>query len=241
MQRILLAIDDATLCDSASDYLSRQGYLTSTAASREAADRVGREEDGADVLILDAVGCEEEALLACSAVRTVSAIPLIVLTWRDDSEERVKGIDAGADDYLVKPFNPRELMARIRVVSRRASFARAGLAVREPHGYCFGEWRLDVLSHTLRHSDGSAQILTASEYRLIEVLVTCAGELLPRTRLLWCLHGREWSRYEHSIEARMSRMRRLLRDSRSRGSGRLIRSVYGAGYVFESAVAPDYT
>ena len=239
MQRILLAIDDAALRSLASDYLSGQGYLTATAASREAANKV-MQEDGADVLVLDASGCAEEVLLACSAIRSISPIPLIVLTARDDSEERIRGLDAGADDYLVKPFNPRELVARIRVVSRRAWFARGEVADRKPSSYRFGEWRLDLLSHTLRHADGSARVLTASEFRLLEVLVTHAQKLLPRARLLWCLHGREWNRYETSIEARMSRLRLILRDRRNDGSVPLIQTVYGAGYLFGSAVAPEY-
>lgn len=138
MHHILLAIDDATLRNSASDYLSGQGFVTSTASSGEAARRV-REKGSADVLIVDAVGCAEDALRVCSAVRSVSAVPMIVLTARDDAEERANGIDAGADDYLVKPIHLRELMARIRVVCRRASFAQ--FAGPEPFGYGFGyEW-----------------------------------------------------------------------------------------------------
>lgn len=237
MHHILLAIDDATLCDSASKYLVRQGYRTSTAASAEAASRVSCEQS-ADVLVVDAVGCAEEALRVCSAVRRVSWVPIIVLTSRDDSEERVRGLDAGVDDYLVKPFNPRELMARIKVVSRRAAFARRETAMPQPQRYWFGEWRLDVPSRSLRHADGAVEVLTASDFRLLEALVTHAQELLPRADLLRLLHGPEWDRFHHSIAARMSRMRRLLRDNR--GSGTLIRSVYGAGYVFECSVVADY-
>jgi two-component system, OmpR family, response regulator len=212
---VLLAIDDATLCDSANEYLSRQGYLTSTTTTREAVDRVCQDE-GADVLILDALGCAEET---CSALRCVSAIPLIVLTSRDDSEERARGLDAGADDYLVKPFNPRELMARIRVVVRRASFESAGSAQAQPHAYYFGDWCLEVPSRTLRHADGSAHALTGSEFRLLEALVTHPRELLP---------------FDRSIAPRMSRMRQILRDRK------MIRCLYGAGYLFESDVVTDY-
>jgi DNA-binding response OmpR family regulator len=120
---ILLAVDDEKLRESAGDYLNRNGYLTSSAPSREAASRVGRQ-GSADFLIVDVAGCAEEALRVCSAVRGFSAVPIIILSSRDDSEERIRGFDAGADDYLVKPFHPRELVARIRAVSRRVALAR---------------------------------------------------------------------------------------------------------------------
>jgi two-component system OmpR family response regulator len=240
MHHILLAIDDASLCDSASDYLNRQGYLTSTAASDEAASRIERE-GGADFLVVDAAGCEEDALRVCSAVRSVSpSVPIIVLSSRDDSEERVRGLDAGVDDYLVKPFNPRELIARIKVVSRRASFAQREPGESHPNGYRFGEWRLDVPSRTLHHADGSVQMLAGADFRLLEAFVTHAQELLPRAQLLQLLHGAAWNRYQHSIETRVSRLRRLLRDNRGAGARTLIRSVYGTGYVFEGPVEKDY-
>jgi two-component system OmpR family response regulator len=187
-----------------------------------------------DVLILDAAGCEQDSLRVCRAVRSFSPVPIIVLTSRDDSDERVRGLEAGIDDYLVKPFNPRELMARIRVVSRRAAFAQWASARPEHHGYRFGEWRLDVPSRTLWHSDGSAQVLTASDFRLLETFVTHAQKLVSVVELLRLLHGPEWQRFPESLATRMSRLRQLLRD---RGA---IRSVYGAGYVFERAVETDY-
>lgn len=238
MHHILLAIDDATLRESASDYLNRQGCFTFTAESREAARNVLQEE-GADCLVVEAAGGAEDTLCVCSAVRGVSGIPIIVLSFRDDSEERARGLEAGIDDYLVVPFNPRELMARIKVVSRRAAFAPVNRM--EPCGYRFGEWRLDALSRTLHHSDGSVKILTASDFRLLETLVMHAHEILPRSHLLQVLHGREWYRYEHSIEARMSRMRRLLRGNCGSRSGTLIRSVRRAGYLFESRVETNYS
>jgi DNA-binding response OmpR family regulator len=192
-------------------------------------------EGDVEVLVVDAGDNAEEALRLCFAVRSESAVPIIVLSSRDDPEERIRGFKAGADDYLVKPFNPRELTARIKVVARRAAFAPGRHAEPKPCAYRFGEWRLDVLSHTLQHSDGSAQILTASEFRLLEALVTHAQRVLPRAYLLRILHGPEWNRYEHSIEARMSRLRKLLRSERT-----LIRGIHRLGYVFESRVRTDY-
>ena len=174
------------------------------------------------VVVVDAVSGAEEALRMCSAIRSVSTVPIIVLSEQDDSEERIRGLDAGADDYLVKPLNPRELMARIKVVARRASFAPGGPMSPTPRSYRFGKWRLDVPSHTLHHADGTARILTASEFQLLEALVKSAQQVLPRDQ------------YGHSIEVRMSRMRRLLR------SETLIRSVYGVGYLFDSPVEADY-
>src|SRR5689334_11494030 len=120
---ILLAVDDEKVRASAGDYLNRSGYLTSAAPSREAVSRLGCK-GSADFLIVDVAGGAEEALRVCCAVRGISAVPIIMLSARDDSEERIRGFDAGADDYLVKPFHPRELVARIRAVSRRAALAR---------------------------------------------------------------------------------------------------------------------
>jgi two-component system, OmpR family, response regulator len=174
------------------------------------------------VVVVDAAGSAEDALRMCSAIRSVSSVPIIVLSARDDSEERIRGLDAGADDYLVTPLNPRELRARIKVVARRASFAPGGSVKPTPRSYRFGKWRLDVPSHTLHHADGAVRILTAAEFQLLEALVQNARQVLPRDR------------YGPSVEVRMSRMRRLLR------SETLIRSVYGVGYIFDSPVETDY-
>jgi two-component system OmpR family response regulator len=236
MHHILLAIDDAMLRTWASDYLSHQGYLTF--AARGTTECVLQEES-ADCLIIETEGGGEDVPRMCSAIRDVSMIPIIVLSSRDDSEERLRALEAGADDYLVTPFNPRELTARIRVVSRQTALRPSRGFEPEPRGYRFGEWRLDMLSHTLQHSDGSVQMLTMSEFRLLEALVKSERELLPRAHLLRILHGSAWRDYPRGIEVRMSRMRRLLRANRSARSGTLIRSIRGEGYVFEGTVVPD--
>jgi DNA-binding response OmpR family regulator len=235
-RHVLLAIDDETLCASTSDHLIRHGYVTSMAASTEMPDKVWQVPD-IDCLIVDDAGCAGNPTSFCGTVRGVRAsMPIIVLGSRDNWEARIDALEAGADDYVPNPVDPRALIARIKAVCRRASRERVGSEPPGTSSYSFGSWRLDAFSHVLHHSDGSAHTLTAREFRLLEALVKNAGQIVPRACLLRMLNGAEGARLEGGLECGISRMRRLLRETTGPASQSIIRSVYGKGYVFAGLV-----
>jgi two-component system OmpR family response regulator len=235
-RHILLAIDDLALRASASDCLIRHGYATSTAASKKMPSEVWRKA-GVDCLIVDDSAGAENTTRLCSGVRQLSAsLPIIVLGSQEGTEARIDTLEAGADDYVLKPIDPRALMARVKAIFRASSRTRTSPTPWRAGSYAFGSWRLNVPSHTLRHSDGSVRILTAAEFKLLEAFLKDAGKVIPRARLLRVLHGAQGMQLEHALEARISRMRRLLGESGRPASQSLIRNVYGAGYAFEGTV-----
>ena len=155
--------------------------------------------------------------------------PIIMLTAKGDDAERIEGLDAGADDYLPKPFNPKELNARIRAVLRRHVREVPGAPSKEDAQVQFGPWSLDLASRTLAR-DGDPQPLTTGEFAVLKALVQHAREPLTRDKLMSLARGREWSAMERSIDVQVSRLRRLLEDDPSKP--RYIQTVWGVGYVF---------
>ena len=156
-------------------------------------------------------------------------MPIIMLTAKGDDAERIEGLDAGADDYLPKPFNPRELDARIRAVLRRHIREVPGAPSKEEGRVAFGPWELDLANRTLAR-EGDPQGLTTGEFAVLKALVQNPREPLTRDKLMSLARGREWSAMERSIDVQVSRLRRLLEDDPSKP--RYIQTVWGVGYVF---------
>ena len=162
-------------------------------------------------------------------------IPRIVVSARGHLTDRVVGLELGADDYIVKPFEPRELAARVRAVLRRTRPAEQTAAART---LTFGDWTADLDACTLVHVDGEAQELSAAEASLLQALSSAPGRILTRAQLLEATTGRSDEPFDRSMDARISRLRKKLRDDPN--APQIIRTVYGAGYVFVpvSAGAP---
>jgi two-component system phosphate regulon response regulator OmpR len=222
--RILVVDDDADLRLLLSDYLRREGYEVS-AVEDGAAMHAWLAQETADLLILDLMLPGEDGLTLARQLRKESHVPIIMLSARGDDVDRIVGLEVGADDYLAKPFNPRELLARIRAVLRRQAqpgVATAGLIE-------FGNFRMDVEARELS-KDGEAVPLTSREFDLLQVLAEHPNRVLDRDRLLDLLKGYERSPFDRSIDVQVARLRAKIEPDTKHP--RYIRTVWGKGYLF---------
>lgn len=228
--RILVVDDDLRLRDLLERYLSEQGFAVQAVPDASAMDKaLGREHF--DALILDLMLPGEDGLSICRRLRAGrSELPIIMLTAKGDEVDRIVGLEMGADDYLPKPFNPRELVARIHaVLRRRTPPAPPGAPSAEQARARFGPFELDLGARTLTR-DGSPVSLTTGEFALLRAFVENPRRPLSRDRLMEMARGREMEAFERSIDVQVSRLRRLIEDDPSHP--RYIQTVWGHGYVF---------
>lgn len=228
MPRVLLVDDDARLRELLTRYLSEQGFAVTAVPDGRAMDKA-LARAAYDMLILDIMLPGESGLNICQRLRREGRyIPLLMLTARGDEADRIMGLDLGADDYLAKPFNPRELVARINAVLRRQ---------RPPDDkkLRFGRYQLDIHERTLT-TDGTAVNLTTAEFDLLRVFATHPRQPLSRDVLMQLARGRDHMPFDRSIDVRISRLRRLLEDDPAKP--RIIQTVWGFGYVFNPGDAP---
>lgn len=227
--QILVVDDDHELRKLLGTYLQRQGLGAATVADGRAM-WAHLDHHSVDLLILDLMLPGDDGLELCRQLRATSQIPIIMLTARGDPTDRIVGLELGADDYVTKPFEPRELLARIKVVLRRTGggiHARSGLLR-------FAGWVLDTRGRMLTDPDGSAVALTDGEYRLLEAFVERPNRVLSRDHLLSLLQGREALPFDRAIDIQVSRLRRRLHDPAE--TPELIKTVRGAGYLFAAHV-----
>lgn len=172
----------------------------------------------------------EDGLSICRRLRQSNIdTPIIMLTARGSDSDRIAGLEAGADDYLPKPFNPNELLARIRAVLRRQVREVPGAPSQQVEVVSFGPWSLDLSTRTLTR-EGQIVTLTTGEFAVLKALVQHPREPLTRDKLMNLARGREWGAMERSIDVQVSRLRRLIEDNPARA--RYIQTVWGVGYVF---------
>ncbi len=223
--------DDADLRLLVQGYLDRFGIEVVGVPDAATMDRALRLRPF-DLILLDVMLPDEDGLLVCKRLRQVSGMPIIMLTARNDLMHRVLGLDLGADDYLGKPFDPCELLARINAVLRRIRIGR-----RKDAASCvsFAGWTFDRLQRRLLDPGGTAVELSNVECRLLSTFIDNAGRLLTRDQLLDLARGRGIEAVDRSVDLSVSRLRQKLGDS-SRDA-RIIRTVRGQGYVFAAAVA----
>jgi DNA-binding response OmpR family regulator len=225
-EHLLVVDDDAALRDLLCRYLSGHGYMVSAVA-----DGIGMEqaltEQQIDLVILDLMLPGEDGLTLAKRLRHRSNLPIIILSAHGDEVDRIVGLEVGADDYLAKPFNPRELLARIRAVLRRSN--TASIAETANSTYSFGAFRLDPASRSVT-LNGEALPLTSSEFTLLEIFVTHPNRVLSRDTLLQLLKGYEHQPYDRSIDVRVTRLRRKLETDPAHPVH--IRTVWGEGYLF---------
>ncbi len=227
--KVLIVDDDARLRGLLQRFLEEQGYLVKAVADGEQMDRaLGRELYS--IMVLDLMLPGEDGLSICRRLREAEMeMPIIMLTAKGDDNERIEGLEAGADDYLPKPFNPRELDARIRAILRRQVREVPGAPSQENEMATFGPWTLD-LSRRILERDGEEIGLTTGEFAVLKALVQHPREPLTRDKLMSLARGREWSAMERSIDVQVSRLRRLLEDDPAKP--RYVQTVWGVGYVF---------
>ncbi len=221
-QRILLIEDDARLAEMVSEYLGEAGFRVAVAAAgRAGLERLTREPY--DALVLDLMLPDMDGLEVCRQLRAKSDIPVLMLTARGEAMDRVVGLEIGADDYLAKPFEPRELLARLRAILRR----------RQPGGPTkvlrFGRLEIDCDARVVR-VDGAERSLTGHQFTLLVSLAEKAGRVLSRNALMDLITGEALEAFDRSIDVHISRIRAAIEDDPKRP--RRILTVRGAGYVF---------
>jgi len=225
MTRVLIIDDDADLCDLVSEYLQGEG-LEVDAVHDGVTGVVRCLEDEPDLVILDVMLPGLGGFAVLSRIREKSRVPVIMLTARGEDVDRIVGLEMGADDYLAKPFNPRELVARIRAILRRTT---DGPADGETQVYAVGDLQLDLGAREVLCSGREVE-LTGAEFMILEVLVQEAGTVVGRDELSRQALGRRSSAFDRSLDVHLSNLRRKL--GRLPDGGERIKTVRGVGYVY---------
>ena len=233
---ILLVDDDREIRDLLQQYLQANGMRPLLAANG-AAMRQRLKEYRADLIVLDLMLPGEDGLSLCRWLREKTQSPVIMLTALGSTTDRIVGLEVGADDYLAKPFEPRELVARIRSVLRRFRSIPPDLACAQPAvaSVKFASWTLLHAMRELRRDDGLVVPLSGAEYRLLCVFVAHPQVVLSRERLTELAHGRELQPFERSIDIQVGRLRQRLQDA---GDAKLLKTVRSGGYVLAADVEP---
>jgi two-component system OmpR family response regulator len=228
--RLLVVDDDAQLRELLRSYLGGQGFDVVTVEDGVAM-RAALGRAAFDLVILDLMLPAEDGLALCRELRARSPIPILMLTARGDELDRIIGLEMGADDYLPKPFHPRELLARVRSILRRVQ-ERAG--ERPARELRFAGWTLDIGMRHLVGADGVAVPLSSGEFRLLQALAENANRVMSRDRLMDALSGREAGPFDRSIDVMISRLRRRLGDDAREPE--LIKTVRNEGYLLAAKV-----
>lgn len=229
-EHILIVDDDPDLSQRLARYLQEQGYSIALAGDGEQmfAQMAARRPD---LLLLDLMLPGEDGLTLARRLRTDPGMPIIMLSARGEDVDRIVGLEVGADDYLAKPFNPRELLARIRAVLRRRGGEHIDSPA-QPHTYAFGPFRFDPLGHRCSR-DGEELTLTSAEFALLRVFNEHPNQVLSRDRLIDLLKGYDRSPFDRSVDVRVTRLRRKIEVDPA--APQFIRTIWGEGYLF----APD--
>ncbi|MFM9912334.1 MAG: two-component system response regulator OmpR [Methylophilaceae bacterium] len=229
-KRILVVDDDARLRDLLVRYLGEQGYTVQAAADSVAMDKLLAREHF-DLMVLDLMLPNEDGLAICRRLRgTGENLPIIMLTAKGDEVDRIVGLEMGADDYLAKPFNPRELLARINAVLRRRNpEVTPSIGGRDEGVIEFGQFKFDVGMRRLSKNEVPIT-LTSGEFSLLHVLARNPRQPLSRDKLMELARGRELEVYDRSIDVQISRLRKLIETDPA--TPQHIQTVWGFGYVF---------
>ena len=223
-RKVLLVDDEASLREPLAEYLTRQGFVVSQAEDAAKA-RALLAEETPDLVLVDIMMPGEDGLSLCRHLTETKDLPVILLTARGEATDRIVGLEIGADDYVVKPFEPRELVARIRSVLRRAS---RGAQPTDNELLEFEGWRLDPLKRRLIDPEGAVVAISSVEFRLLMAFLEHPRQVLDRDRLLDMVQGREAHLFDRAVDNQVSRLRRKIEeDSRD---PKLIQTVWGGGY-----------
>lgn len=227
--KILVVDDDARLRNLLQRFLEESGFVVKAVSDGQQMDKALSRELFS-LIVLDLMLPGEDGLSICARLRdTYKNIPIVMLTAKGDENDRITGLEAGADDYLPKPFNPRELVARIKAVLRRQVREVPGAPSHTEEMVSFGPYSLNLGTRTLT-KNGEQIPLTTGEFAVMKALVQHPREPLTRDKLMNLARGREWSAMERSIDVQVSRLRRLIEDDPAKA--RYIQTVWGVGYVF---------
>lgn len=234
MDHILIVDDDRDIRDLLSEYLQKQGYRASVAADGRAMRTVlARAEP--DLIVLDLMLPGDDGLVLCREVRAQSDIPIIILTARGEEVDRIVGLEMGADDYLAKPFSPRELLARIKSILRRTRALPSNLKPDQARLLHFAGWTLEVATRNLLSPEGIAIALSGTDYKLLRIFLDHPNRVLTRDQLIDMTQSRDAGPFDRSIDLQVSRLRRRLNDNPKEPG--IIKTARGEGYVLAAEVS----
>lgn len=227
-KKILVVDDDQSIRELLSEYLIKAGFDVISA------------EDGIemkillnvhqpDLIILDVMLPGDDGFILCQHIRKTSIVPIMMLTANSDEMDRILGLEIGADDYIAKPFSPRELLARIKALLRRSSFVEKDCNDK-PRFIKFAHWTLDSLQHKLFDEKGEPLLLTGADHQLLMLFLDNPNVAISRDKICQALHGRKAFSNERAIDVHLSRLRQNLGDDAKKP--KIIKTVRGSGYVF---------
>jgi DNA-binding response OmpR family regulator len=228
VDRILVCDDELDVREMLQEYLRKRGFEVTAAANAEQL-RAILASGKVDLIVLDINMPGEDGLTALRALRQENMVPVIMLTAAGETVDRIVGLEMGADDYLGKPVDLRELEARIKAVLRRNGASDSGRE--KPGSARFGEYLLDIGSARLRNGDGVEVPLTAMEFNLLKLFAENKGRVLNRDQILEQAHDRSWDPFDRSIDIRISRLRRKIEPHPDKPA--IIKTVRGIGYVYD--------
>jgi two-component system phosphate regulon response regulator OmpR len=226
--KLLVVDDDPELRELTQAYFERQGFDVATVESGESMDAY-LVDHHVDLLVLDLMLPGEQGLSIAQRLKKHSSIPIIIVSAQGEDIDRIVGLEVGADDYLAKPFNPRELLARVRAVLRRSQVTANMTSAEAPPAFEFGAFALDVAAHRLT-KNGDTLPLTSGEFDLLAILVGHPNKVLDRDRILDLLTGAERGPFDRSIDVRVTRLRSKIESDPTNPV--YIRTIWGKGYMF---------
>ena len=234
--KILIVDDDHDIRTLLADYLANNGYITLVAA-----DGLGMRQmlsdQTVDLIVLDLNMPGDDGLSLCRSLRNTTSVPVIMLTARSDPLDRILGLEMGADDYVPKPFEPRELLARIRSVLRRTRQSPMADPVDSPQRLKFAGWTLDLIARHLISADELIVSLSGAEFRMLRIFLDHPNQVLNRDQLLNIIHGRDADPFDRSIDIQISRVRQKLQEDAR--SPKIIKTVRNGGYVLAVKVSME--
>jgi two-component system, OmpR family, response regulator len=231
--RVLIVDDDGQIRQLLAGFLKENGL--DVALARDGVEmRAALGQQAIDLVVLDLMLPGTGGLDLCRELRRTSSLPVIMLTAKGDETDRIVGLEVGADDYLAKPFNPRELLARIKAVLRR-SRGDAGASTPSRNGYAFDGWRLDLLRRELINPEGALVELSGAEFDLLIAFMESPNRVLSRDWLLETARNRTSDVFDRSVDVLISRLRRKIEQGSD--GAEVIKTVRGAGYLFMPKVA----
>jgi two-component system, OmpR family, response regulator len=235
---ILVIDDDPQIRALLEEYLAENGLRVSVASTSEEMSKILNDE-AIDLIVLDLRLAGEDGMTIVRSLRDQSAIPIVMLTGVRDEADRVMGLELGADDYLTKPFSPRELLARIRTVLRRAKSAASDSArERDIRAYRFAEFELNLRTRRLKRNNGAPIVLTNGEFNLLAALLAAPERILTRDQLLEASRVYDNEVYDRAIDIQVLRLRRKIEPDPAQPQ--FIVTERGAGYIFRAAVEVVY-
>jgi two-component system OmpR family response regulator len=233
---VLVVDDDAEIRNLLREYLQKNGYRVSAVAEGKgmwAEIDAGR----VDIVVLDLMLPGDDGLTLCRNLRARSEVPVIMLTARGEETDRIVGLEMGADDYLAKPFNPRELLARIKSILRRSRALPDNLQPEAASTIRFAGWTLDLGVRNLLSPEGVVVALSGTEYKLLRIFLAHPNRVLNRDQLIDLMLSRDASAFDRSIDVQVSRLRQRLGEDAKEPA--IIKTVRGEGYVLSVAVEVD--